>query len=70
MVFKKAKMMERLYREGRSFMVNEEIEKIMDNLDGQYADTVCWEWRINDKNVRWVIGKDGTGEYVNVDDCE
>ena len=70
MVFKKRKMVERITAEGRADMITEDILRIMDNLDGQNATASCWRREIYDEPVLYVVGKDGTGEYVNEIDCE
>ena len=67
--FSKTKMVERLTREGRADAINDEIEAIMDNLDGQPADASCWRRRVYGEPVYFVTGKDGSGHYVNENDC-
>lgn len=62
-------MIERLQKEGKAAAITPEIEAIMDNLDGQVATENCWERRVQDKPVLWVVGKDGKGEIVNEADC-
>ena len=69
-VFRKQRMIDRLTREGRAELITREIIRIMDNLDGQEATTQCWNRRVYDEPVLYVIGKDGKGAYVNEDDCE
>lgn len=68
--FSKQKMIDRLTAEGLADQITPEILAIMDNLDGQEATAMCWQRQIFDEPVLWVVGKDGTGEYVNENDCE
>ena len=69
MKFSKAKMMARIEKAGMLDMVDDEAQKIMDNLDGQEATASCWERVVKGEPVLWVVGKDGKGEYVNELDC-
>ena len=69
MVFSKQKMIDRITKEGRAELIDEQALKIMDNLDGCEASASCWERVVKDEPVLWVIGKDGNGEYVNEADC-
>lgn len=68
--FRKEKMIARLTREGRADQITPDIEAIMDNLDGQPANTYCWHNVVNDEPVAAVTGKDGSIEYVNEADCD
>ena len=70
MKFSKQKMIDRVTKEGNAYLIDDNIIKIMDNLDGCEASTSCWRRQVHDEPVLWVVGKDGTGEYVNEDDCE
>ena len=70
MKFSKDLMVARLTREGLADQITDEIEAIMDNLDGQEASASCWERQVNDKPVLWVVGKNGKGTYVNEADCK
>lgn len=70
MIFSKKKMIERITREGRADMLDEQSLRIMDNLDGCEGNAQNWQNVVNDEPVLWVIGKDGKGEYVNIADCE
>lgn len=70
MKFSKQKMIDRVTKEGKANMIDDEVLKIMDNLDGCQATISCWRRQVYDEPVLWVIGKDGTGQYVNEDDCE
>lgn len=69
MKFYKERMIARLTKEGLADQITPEIIAIMDNLDGQEATASCWNRRVFGEPVYWVIGKDGTGEYVNEYDC-
>lgn len=69
MKFYKQRMIDRITREGRAGMIDAEVTRIMDNLDGQDADANCWRRVIYDEPVFYVIGKDGKGQYVNEEDC-
>lgn len=68
--FRKEKMIARLTREGLADQITPEIEAIMDNLDGQKANTYCWNNVVKGEPVAVVIGKDGKTEYVNENDCD
>ena len=68
-IFDKGRMIARLKEEGREDMIDDGILAIMDNLDGCEAKEYCWERYVNDEPVYWVVGKDGTGQYVNENDC-
>ena len=70
LVFSKEKMLARLEREGRIGDVTEKELAIMDNLDGCEATRSCWQRQVYGDPVLYVIGKDGTGLYVNENDCE
>ena len=69
MVFRKERMIARLEREGRADLIDSEIVQIMDDLDGQEANTSCWNRRVYDEPVLLVIGKSGKSHYVNENDC-
>lgn len=69
MKFSKQMMIDRLTKEGRADQITESIIAIMDNLDGQEATENCWNRRVYEEPVLYVIGKDGNGEYVNEEDC-
>ena len=70
MRFSKARMVERLEQNGLAGQITSEIIAIMDNLDGQEASENCWNRRVLDEPVLWVVGKDGKGEYVYEGDCD
>lgn len=70
MVFKKEKMLDRIKREGRLDMVDDNVLSIMDNLDGQEAHTNSWRRQVYGEPVLIVKGKDGTYCDVNELDCE
>lgn len=70
MVFSKKKMIERVTREGRADMINDEVMAIMDNLDGQEAGTNSWHRQVYGEPVLAVRGKDGKYYDVNELDCE
>lgn len=70
MVFKKEKMMERIKREGRLDMVNSGVIAIMENLDGQEAQTNSWRRYVYGEPILAVKGKDGNWYTVNESDCE
>lgn len=67
--FSKQLMIDRLTAEGRADAITDEVIRIMDNLDGQEASASCWKRQVYDEPVYWVVGKDGSGEYVNENDC-
>ena len=70
MVFRKSKRIKRLMDAGMEIIFNEETLRIMDNLDGCPASPFCMGVELLDEPVLYVIGKDGTGRYVNAFDCE
>lgn len=70
MKFSKEKMISRIKAEGREELIDNDVITIMDNLDGQDATASCWRRQVLGEPVLWVVGKDGTGEYVNELDCE
>lgn len=67
--FRKEMMVARLKAEGRANEITPEIEAIMDNLDEQEAFEGCWRRQVYGEPVLWVVGKDGSGEYVSENDC-
>ena len=69
MKFKKELMLARIREEGREAMMTDEDLSIMDNLDGQPASSSCWLRVVHNEPVLWVVGKDGSGQYVNERDC-
>ena len=69
MKFYKEKMIERVTNEGRADLITPDVIEIMDNLDGCDANPSCWERQVHGEPVYWVVGKDGTGQYVNEKDC-
>ena len=69
MKFCKDRMIARLTKEGRADAITDEILAIMDNLDGQEASANCWQRRVHGEPVLYVVGKDGSSEYVNEVDC-
>lgn len=60
-------MIERLKREGKADAIPPEIEWLINNLDGQVATEI--DRRVQDKPVRWCVGKDGCGAIVYESDC-
>lgn len=69
MKFSKAKMVERITREGRADMLDDKALAIMDKLDGKRATTSCWKRQVYGEPVLWVDLGNGEGEYVNELDC-
>ena len=69
MVFSKEKMVERLIKAGLISQINEEIEAIMDNLDGQEVGSNSWNRQVMGDPVYTCTGKDGKNYDVNEDDC-
>lgn len=69
LVFSKKKMMERLTNEGRAEEVTPDLEAIMDALDGKEAIASCWRRVVYNESVYYVRIDEGTGEYVNENDC-
>lgn len=67
--FSKQKMLDRIKSEGREDLIDDKVKQIMDNLDGQMTNPHCWQRVVNDEPVYYVVGKDGTGNYVNEKDC-
>lgn len=65
MKFSKAKMLARLEREGLIDQVDEEIEEILNKLDGKEVNTYCWNNVVYDMNEGIC-----EGYPVNLDDCE
>jgi len=57
MVFRKQKMIDRITKEGRADMIDDETLKIMDNLDGCEATNYNWESMVKGNNLAWVICK-------------
>lgn len=70
MRFSKAKMIERVTREGRADMIDNEVIRIMDNLDGREARTNSWRRQVYGEPVLVVTGADGKVYNVNEEDCE
>lgn len=69
-VFRKEKMVARIIAEGRTDMLTPEIDAIMDKLDGREATDHCWRRQVLGEPVLYVVGRGGTGTYVNEADCE
>lgn len=69
MRFSKQRMIDRVKKAGLGDRLTEDIIKTMDNLDGQEATASCWRRQVYGEPVLWVVGKDGTGEYVSEEDC-
>lgn len=67
--FSKELMIKRLEKEGLGSKINDEIIKIMDDLDGQEVSDYCWNRQVYNEPVYWCIGKSGEGQYVNELDC-
>ena len=67
-VFSKQKMMERLEKEGRADLVDEESAKIMDMLDGKEARKNDFKALIYDE-LEYYVNCDGKNYPVNPDDC-
>ena len=70
MRFSKQKMIDRVTAEGRADMINDEVIRIMDNLDGQECTTASWHRQVYDEPVLSCKGKDGKYYDVNENDCE
>jgi len=69
MIFSKAKMIARVTAEGRAYMINEDVERLMDLCDGQPVSPACWNRVVNDYPVYSCLGKDGKYHDVNEHDC-
>ncbi len=67
-VFCKQKMMERLEKEGRSHLVDEESAKIMDMLDGKEARKNDFKALIYDE-LEYYVTHEGENYPVNPADC-
>lgn len=77
MVFRKAKMLERLHGQG---LTDEDIKKtcsyafeMMDAMDGKEASANCWRRVVFDEPVLYVEAELPNGEsgaYVAEEDCE
>lgn len=70
MIFRKQKMIDRLTSEGRYDEIDDNEMEIMELLDGHEATDICWDRQIYGMPVMYVRLEDGTGYYVNEDDCE
>ena len=66
--FSKEKMIKRVTEEGKADMLTPEIMALMDNIDGCEVSTSCWLRTVYQEPVYWVVGKDGTGLYINEKD--
>lgn len=69
MKFSKAKMIARVVAEGRADMIDDEVIKIMDNLDGLEAHTNSWRRQVYGEPLLVVKGRDGKTYDVNENDC-
>lgn len=67
-VFSKQKMMERLEKEGRAHLVDEESAKIMDALDGKEARKNDFKALIYDE-LEYYVSHEGENYPVNANDC-
>ena len=67
-VFSKQKMMERLEKEGRAHLVDEESAKIMDMLDGLEARKNDFKALIYDE-LEYYVSYEGDNYPVNPEDC-
>lgn len=65
-VFRAAKMIERVKREGKGDMLDETTLAFINSLDGKEADTYNWASVVNGENLALIDGK----TYVNVADCD
>lgn len=70
LVFSKKKMIDRITKEGRADMIDAEVIRIMNNLDGLECIANCWRRQIYDEPVYAVTGLDGIVQYVNENDTE
>lgn len=67
-IFSKQKMMERLEKEGRSHLIDEESAKIMDMLDGKEAMKNDFKALVYDQ-LEYLVRHDGKNYPVNPNDC-
>ena len=67
-VFSKQKMVERLEKEGRSHLIDEETIKIMDMLDGKEAIKNDFKALVYGK-LEYFVRHEGETYPVNTDDC-
>ena len=67
MVFSKQKMMERLEKEGRAHLVDEDSAGIMDMLDGKEARKNDFKALVYDQ-LEYYVRVDGTNYPVHADD--
>ena len=71
MVFKKEKMIARIKAEGREeALEHPDVKRILEDLDGCEVEKNCWRRVVHGEPVYWVVGRNGTQEYVNEADCE
>lgn len=70
MVFRKAKMLERLEREGRTDNIDEHSKVIMDMLDGKEAEKNHFKALVEGIEVYYVTADNGINYPVNKLDCE
>ena len=67
-VFSKQKMLERLEKEGRSHLIDDESRKIMDALDGKEARKNDFKALIYDE-LEYFVTYEGENYPVNPNDC-
>ena len=70
MVFKKAKMLARVEKEGLLHLVDDEAITIMDKLDGREAKKNDFKALVYDQEEYYVTTEDGENYPVNKLDCE
>ena len=68
MVFSKQKMMERLEKEGRAHLVDEESAEIMDMLDGKEARKNDFKALVHGE-LEYYVHVNGENYAVNPNDC-
>lgn len=66
MRFSKEKMIERLVREGRANEIRPEDIEIMDTLDGEEVEEICWRNVVFGENVGYI---EKHKMHINLDDC-
>lgn len=76
-VFRKAKMLERLKKEGRMSEVTEKDLEVMVLLDGKSGSDYNWQSFVNGKDLVWIDADDEMraagfkdGAYVALEDCD
>lgn len=70
-IFRAKKMLDRIAREGKEHLLDDETRSFIMSLDGAEAQDYNWRSFVYDEPLAWIEKTDDReGAYVNICDCD